>query len=73
MALLDQIEEFQSTMNKVVELVEETKILAGQLPDTPPVDTPAKMKAIFELCSESIKKLNNAIGQAEDIDQLVGR
>ena len=36
MALLDQIEDFQATMDKVLELVEETKVLAGQIEDTPP-------------------------------------
>lgn len=73
MALLDQIEDFQATMDKVLELVEETKVLAGQIiEDTPPRELPAKMKIIFEFCSDGIKKLNEAIGQAEDIQKTVG-
>lgn len=72
MALLDEIDDFQATMNKVLELVEETKALAGQIEDTPPRELPAKMKIIYEYCSEGIKILNNAIGQAEDIQKTVG-
>ncbi|CAD0232195.1 hypothetical protein [Planktothrix agardhii] len=72
MALLDQIEDFQATMDKVLELVEETKVLAGQIEDTPPRELPAKMKIIFEFCSDGINKLNQAIGEAEDIQKTVG-
>lgn len=73
MPLIDQIEDFQATMNKVVQLVEETKGLAGQIPDTSIGEAPAKMKVIFELCEEGIKMLNNGIAQAEDIQQSLGR
>jgi hypothetical protein len=72
MGLLEQIEDFQATMDKVLELVEETKALAGQIEDTPPRDLPAKMKIIFEFCSDGINKLNEAVGQAEDIHKTVG-
>ncbi len=73
MPLIDQIEDFQATMNKVVELVEDTKGLAGQIPDTSIAEASAKMKVIFELCEAGIQTLKNAIDQAEDIQQTLGR
>ncbi|MFB2936784.1 hypothetical protein ACE1B6_16150 [Aerosakkonemataceae cyanobacterium BLCC-F154] len=73
MALIDQIEEFQATMDKVMELVEETKASAGKIPDTSISESPALMKAIFDMCADGIKALNDAIGQAEDIQQTLGR
>jgi hypothetical protein len=72
MALLDQIEEFQGTMDKVVELVEETKALAGQVPDVSLSEAPVKIKAIFDLCADGVKNLQDAIGQAEEIQKLLG-
>jgi hypothetical protein len=73
MSLFAQIEEFQATMDKVVELVDETKALAGQLENVSVGEAPAKMKVIFDLCADGIKSLNNAIGQAEDIQKTLGR
>jgi hypothetical protein len=71
MALLDQIEEFQATMNKVMELVEETKALAGKIPDTSISESPALMRTIFDMCADGIKNLDDAIGQAEDIQKTL--
>jgi hypothetical protein len=73
MSLLNQIEEFQATMDKVMELVEDTKALAGKIPDTSISESPALMKTIFDMCAEGIKTLNDAIGEAEDIQKTLGR
>lgn len=72
MALLDQIEEFQANMNKVVELVEESKVLASQIPDLSLSEAPGKIKEIFELCADGVKFLNEAIAQAEEIQKTLG-
>jgi hypothetical protein len=71
MGLISQIEEFQATMDKVVELVEETKALSGQIPDLSISESPAKIKVIFELCADGIKILNEAIAQAENIQKTL--
>ncbi len=73
MALLEQIEEFQATMNQVMELVEETKALAGKIPDASIAEAPRLMEEIFDLCGDGVSKLNAAIGQAEDIQNTLGR
>jgi len=72
MPLLDQVEEFQASMNKVLELVEETKGLAGQISDVSLAEAPGKMRAIFDLCAEAITGLQNATSQAEDIQRTLG-
>jgi len=72
MALLDQVEEFQATMDNVLELVEETKSLAGHIPDVSLAEAPAKMRAIFDLCAEAMTGLQNATSQAEDVQRMLG-
>lgn len=72
MALIDQIEEFQATMDKVLELIEETKALAGQIPDMSIGEAPAKMQVIFDLCADGVKSLQDAIAEAEDIQRTLG-
>lgn len=72
MALIDQVEEFQVTMNKVLELVEETKGLAAQIPNMSISEAPAKMRTIFDLCADAVTGLQNAASQAEDIQRMLG-
>jgi methyl-accepting chemotaxis protein len=72
MALMNQIEEFQSTMNQVLELVEETKALASKIHDMPFEEIPLTMQEIFELCADGIKSLQTATEQVEDIQNIVG-
>jgi hypothetical protein len=72
MALLDQIDEFQATMVKVMELVEEGKALAAQLPDVSASELPAKVKTVYDVCSDGISLLRNALEQTEDIQRSLG-
>ena len=72
MSLRDQIEDFQTTMDKVMELVEETKTLAGQIGSMSIDEAPAKMSVILDLCADGIKTLQDATSQAEDIQKTVG-
>ena len=72
MALIEQIEEFQSTMDKVMELFEETKDLAGQIENFSIGEAQGKMKVIFDLCADGIKTLQEATSQAEDIQKTLG-
>lgn len=72
MALSEQIEQFQSTMNKVTELIEEATALAGQIPSASIEEAPAKMQEIFELCSDGMNSLNQGIGEAEEIQATIG-
>ena len=70
--LVGQVEDFQKTMNQMVELIDDAKSQAGQLPDASIAEARGKVQQIYELCDEGIKKLNIAIGQAEDIMKTVG-
>jgi hypothetical protein len=72
MALIDQIEEFNSTMDKIVELVEECKTLAKEIPDVSISEAPAKVKSIYDMCADSKSSLDTAIGQAEEIQKTLG-
>ncbi|MFB2918556.1 MULTISPECIES: hypothetical protein [Aerosakkonema] len=71
MALIEQIEEFQTTMNKVMELVEETKDLAAQIENFSIGEAREKMKVILDLCADGIKNLQDATSQAEDIQKIL--
>jgi hypothetical protein len=72
MALLEQIEEFNTTMNKILELVDECKSLSQQIPDASIAEAPSKLKAIYDMCADGKSALDNAIGQAEDIQRTLG-
>jgi methyl-accepting chemotaxis protein len=72
MALLDQIDEFQTTMNHILEMVEESKALASQIPEASLSEAPSKIREIFEACENGVKALQEAIGQAEDIQRTLG-
>lgn len=71
MGLLDKIEDLQATMNQSVELVAETQSLATVLGSTPNDEMPGKINSLLELCTESITKLNNALEQIEEIQNIV--
>lgn len=73
MALSDQVAEFQATMDRVMEMVEEARALAGQIPELSISESPGKVKIIFETCEDSVSELKKAIDQAEDIQQTLGR
>lgn len=72
MSLTEQIEEFNSMMNKVVGIVEETKDLAKKIPDISIGEAPAKIKEIIELCDEGMKHIKEASEQAEEIRSKLG-
>jgi hypothetical protein len=72
MALIDQIEEFNATMNKVLEIVDECKSLSQQILDASISEAPSKLKAIYDMCADGKNVLDNAIGQAEDIQKTLG-
>jgi len=71
MSLTSQIAELQTTMNQIVELVEESRALTRKIPDSVSESSP-KVKTIFEMSQDSMKKLKKAIGQAESIKRTLG-
>ncbi|MEG4915866.1 MULTISPECIES: hypothetical protein [unclassified Microcoleus] len=70
--LVGQVEDFQKTMNQMVELIDDAKSQAGQLPEASIAEARAKVQQIYEICDEAIKTLKVATGQAEDIMKTVG-
>lgn len=70
--LVGQVEDFQKTMSQMLELIEDAKSQAGQLPDASLAEARSKVQQIYEICDEAIKTLNVATGQAEDIMKTVG-
>jgi hypothetical protein len=72
MALFDQIEEFNATMDKIVALVEECKNLAKAIPEVSISEAPTKVKSIYEMCADSKGALDAAIGQVEEIQKTLG-
>jgi hypothetical protein len=72
MALLDQIEEFNAAMDKILEIVDECKSLSQQIPDASISEAPSKLKVIYDMCADGKSALDNAIGQAEDIQKTLG-
>jgi len=70
--LVGQVEDFQKTLNQIMELMDDAKSQAGQLPDTGLAEARSKVQQIYEICDEAIKTLNVATGQAEDIMKTVG-
>ena len=70
--LVGQVEDFQKTMNQMVELIDDAKSQAGQLPDASIAEARAKVQQIYEICDEGIKTLKVATAQAEDIMKTVG-
>ncbi|HEY9862800.1 MAG TPA: hypothetical protein V6D21_01345 [Candidatus Obscuribacterales bacterium] len=70
--LLGQVEDFQKTMNQMVELIDDAKSQAGQLPDASIAEARSKVQQIYEICDEAIKTLKVATGQAEDIMKTLG-
>ena len=71
--LLPLIEQFNQIMDRVVELVEETKAEVKQLPSVSLEESPRKMQEIFDLCHTSVDTLKKAIATAEEIDDTIGR
>lgn len=72
MNLYSQIEAFQKKMNEVVDLMEEAKAHAGQIPEVALIDAANKVTLIFNICDDGMKHLKEAIGQAEDIKKTLG-
>ena len=70
--LVGQVEDFQKTLNQIMELMDDAKSQAGQLPDATLAEARSKVQQIYEICDEAIKTLNVATGQAEDIMKTVG-
>ncbi len=71
--LLGQIDDFQKTMDRIVQLVEEAKTKAGVLQDASIAEGPGKVKQIFEICDAAINELKSkAIPQAEDMENTLG-
>ncbi|MEG4284544.1 MAG: hypothetical protein EAZ78_18760 [Oscillatoriales cyanobacterium] len=70
--LVGQVEDFQKTLNQIMELMDDAKSQAGQLPDASLAEARSKVQQIYEICDEAIKTLNVATGQAEDIMKTVG-
>jgi len=68
----DGIEEFNETMKKIVDLVEEAKARLKNIPDVALSEASAKVKAIDEICSSAKKQLDEAADIAEDILKLLG-
>ncbi|MDB9494915.1 hypothetical protein PN441_13780 [Spirulina major CS-329] len=73
MSLSDQVAEFQATMDRITDMVEESRALAGQIPELSISESPAKVRIIFEMCEDSVSELKKAINQAEGIQQTLGR
>ena len=70
--LVGQVEDFRKTLNQIMELMDDAKSQAGQLPDATLAEARSKVQQIYEICDEAIKTLNVATGQAEEIMKTVG-
>ncbi len=69
----DGIDEFNETMKKVVDLVEEAKSRIQSIDDVGFGEASAKVKAIDELCEAAKKQLDEAAAIAEEVLQKLGR
>jgi methyl-accepting chemotaxis protein len=69
----DGIDEFNETMKKVVDLVEEAKSRIQSIDDVGFGEASAKVKAIDELCEAAKKQLDESAAIAEEVLQKLGR
>ena len=69
----DGLEEFNETMKKVVNFVEEAKSRIQNIEDVNFGEASAKVKAIDEICGTAREELEEAADIAEGILKLLGR
>ncbi len=69
----DGIDEFNETMKKVVNLVEEAKSRIQSIDDVGFGEASSKVKAIDEICEAAKKQLDEAAAIAEEVLQKLGR
>jgi len=69
----DGVDEFNATMKKVVDLVEEAKARIQNIDDVGFGEASAKVKAIDEICDSARKELKEAADIAEGVLKLLGR
>lgn len=69
----DGIEEFNETLKKIVDLVEEAKSRIQTIDDAGLGEASVKVKAIEELCGSAKKQLDEATDIAEGVLKLLGR
>lgn len=65
--LIDLIEEFQSIMKEIVELTEESRVRANQIPDLPIGEAAPKIDELMDLCNDGMKAFQKASAKAEEI------
>ena len=69
----DGIDEFNETMKKVVDLVEEAKVKIQNIDSVSLGDASANVKAIEQICTSAKKQLDEATDIAEGVLRLLGR
>jgi hypothetical protein len=65
--LIDLIEEFQSIMKEIVELTEESRVRANQIPNLPIGEAAPKIDELMELCNHGMNAFQKASAKAEEI------
>lgn len=69
----DGIDEFNETMKKVVDLVEEAKTRIQSIDNVGFGEASAKVKGIEDICTSAKKQLDEATDIAEGVLKLLGR
>lgn len=69
----DGIDEFNETMKKVVDLVEEAKSRIQRMDDVSLGEASAQVKSIDEICGSAKRQLDEATDIAEGVLSLLGR
>ena len=54
--LVSQVEDFQKTMNQMVELIDDAKSQAGQLPDASIAEARSKVQQIMKFVMKQLKR-----------------